>query len=292
MRKAVAGQRGLKSNDHYELVKALEKKALGFRRDILEMTYAAGSGHPGGSLSAIDIITVLYLHAMRIDSKNPHWPDRDRFVLSKGHCVPALYAVLADLGFFPREELLRLRKLGCMLQGHPDMVMTPGVEMSTGSLGQGLSVSCGMALAARLDAKDYRVYCMIGDGESQEGNIWAGAMLAAHKRLSNLTGILDRNGLQIDGTTEHIMSLEPLSEKWRSFGWNVLEIDGHDISQIISALELAKETKDKPTMIVAKTVKGKGISFMENQLAYHGRALTSEEMDRAREELSRRESGA
>lgn len=249
------------------------------------MTYAAGSGHPGGSLSAIDILTVLYYHTMRIDPKNPGWPDRDRFVLSKGHSCPALYAVLADLGFFPKEELMRLRKLGSILQGHPDMTMTPGIEMSTGSLGQGLSTACGMAIAARLDRKDYRVYCMLGDGEAQEGNIWEGAMLAAHLKLDNLTGILDRNMMQIDGTTEEVVSLEPLSEKWRAFGWNVLEIDGHDMFQIISALEVAKGTKGKPTMIIAQTVKGKGISFMENQLAYHGRALTKEEMVKAREEL-------
>jgi transketolase len=268
-----------------ELIENLKRKSRGFRRDILEMTYAAGSGHPGGSLSAIDILTVLYYHTMRIDPKNPGWPDRDRFVLSKGHSCPALYAVLADLGFFPKEELMRLRKLGSILQGHPDMTMTPGIEMSTGSLGQGLSTACGMAIAARLDRKDYRVYCMLGDGEAQEGNIWEGAMLAAHLKLDNLTGILDRNMMQIDGTTEEVVSLEPLSEKWRAFGWNVLEIDGHDMFQIISALEVAKGTKGKPTMIIAQTVKGKGISFMENQLAYHGRALTKEEMVKAREEL-------
>jgi len=274
------------------LVADLKRKAHDFRRDILEMTYAAGSGHPGGSLSAIDILTVLYYHTMRVDPKNPMWPDRDRFVLSKGHSCPALYAILADLGFFPKEELMRLRKPGSILQGHPDMNLTPGVEMSTGSLGQGLSVACGMAIAARLDGKDYRVYCMVGDGEAQEGNIWEGAMLAAHHRLDNLTTILDRNVMQIDGTTEQIMALEPLAEKWRAFGWNVLEIDGHDMVQIISALELAKGTKGKPTMIVANTVKGKGISFMENELAYHGRALTKEEMERAREELREKDESA
>ena len=276
-------------NEYQELMTDLKRKAQGYRLDILEMTYAAGSGHPGGSLSAIDIITVLFNYEMRVDPQNPKWPDRDRFVLSKGHCCPALYAVLADLNFFPKEELMRLRKLGSLLQGHPDMNVTPGIEMSTGSLGQGLSVACGMAVAARLDGKDYRVYCMIGDGESQEGNIWEGAMLASHLKLDNLTTILDRNCLQVDGATECVVSLEPLSEKWRAFGWNVIEIDGHDMYQIISAVELAKKTKGKPTMIIAKTVKGKGISFMENQLAYHGRALTKEEMDRAREELLRKE---
>lgn len=265
------------------------KKAHGFRKDILEMTYAAGSGHPGGSLSAIDILTVLYFYTLHIDPKNPKWSERDRFVLSKGHSCPALYAVLADSGFFPKEELLTLRKFGSVLQGHPDMTITPGIEMSTGSLGQGLSVACGMAIAARLDNKDYRIYCMIGDGESQEGNIWAGAMLIAHLKLDNVTVILDRNGLQIDGTTEQVVSLEPLAEKWKSFGWNTIEIDGHDMLQIMSALDKAKNVKGKPTIIIAKTVKGKGISFMENQLAYHGRALNREEMEKAREELSRTE---
>lgn len=281
---------GLGSTDA-ELIEQLKRKAHEFRRDILEMTYAAGSGHPGGSLSAIDILTVLYYHTMRVDPKNPKWPDRDRFVLSKGHSCPALYAVLADLGFFPKEELKRLRKLGSIIQGHPDMIMTPGIEMSTGSLGQGLSVACGMAIAARLDKKDYRVYCMLGDGEVQEGNVWEGAMLAAHLKLDNLTAILDRNMMQIDGTTEQVMSLEPLAEKWKAFGWNVLEIDGHDMVQIISALESSKRRKGRPTIIIAKTVKGKGVSFMENELVYHGRALTEGEMAKAREELLRKEGG-
>jgi transketolase len=271
------------------LVAELAKKAHGFRQDILEMTYAAGSGHPGGSLSAIDIITVLYFHSMKTDPSNPNWPDRDRFVLSKGHCCPALYAALAGKGFFPKEELMKLRKFGSLLQGHPDMTITPGIEMSTGSLGQGLSVACGMAIAANLDKKDYRVYCLVGDGESQEGNIWVGAMLAAHLKLDNLTAIVDRNGLQIDGTTEQVVSLEPLSDKWRSFGWNVIEIDGHNMFQIISALETAASMKEKPTVIIAKTLKGKGVSFMEAQLVYHGRALTKDEMEKAREELSRTE---
>jgi len=270
-----------------ELVAELVRKAHGFRRDILEMTYAAGSGHPGGSLSAVDIITVLYFHTMRTDPNNPNWPDRDRFILSKGQCCPALYSVLAGKGFYPREELMNLRKFGSLLQGHPDMTVTPGIEMSTGSLGQGLSVACGVAISARLDKKDYRVYCMIGDGESQEGNIWIGVMLAAHLKLDNLTAIVDRNGLQIDGSTEQVLSLEPLSDKWRAFGWNVIEIDGHDMFQTIAALETAAGTKGKPTVIIAKTLKGKGVSFMEGQLVYHGRALTKDEMEKAREELSR-----
>ncbi len=266
-------------------VEELKAKAKMFRRQILEMTFAAGSGHPGGSMSSIDVITALYYNVMRVDPKNPKWQDRDRFVLSKGHVCPAVYAVLADLGFFPKEALLTLRKLGSILQGHPDMHKTPGIEMSTGSLGQGLSVSCGMALAAKIDAKDYRVYCVMGDGEVQEGNIWEGAMLAGHLKLDNLTGILDRNRLQIDGNTEQVMSLDPLPDKWRAFGWNVLEIDGHDMQQILDALDLAKRTKKKPTIIIANTLKGKGVSFMENQAGFHGRALTKDEMAKAMEEL-------
>lgn len=269
-----------------DLIEKLEKKAKRFRRDILEMIFKAGSGHPGGSMSAVDIITALYYYKMNIDPDNPIWEDRDRFVLSKGHVCPALYAVLADLGFFPRKELGNLRQPGSILQGHPDMKKTPGVEMSTGSLGQGLSVACGMALAARLDNKDYTVYCMLGDGEIQEGNIWEAAMFASHERLSNLIAILDRNRLQIDGFTEDVMSLEPLSEKWESFGWEVIELnDGNDIAQVLDTLDRATKTKDKPAIIIADTVKGKGVSFMENKVGFHGRALKPEEMEIAREEL-------
>lgn len=269
-----------------KLIRDLEDKAKLFRREILEMTFKAGSGHPGGSMSAIDIITALYYYKMRIDPKNPKWEDRDRFVLSKGHVCPALYAVLAELGFFPKEALWTLRQLGSILQGHPDMRKTPGVEMSTGSLGQGLSVACGMALAARLDKKDYKVYCMLGDGEAQEGNIWEGAMFAAHEKLDNLIAILDRNRLQIDGFTEDVMSLEPLADKWKAFGWEVLELkDGNNMRQVLTALDKATEIKGKPTIIIADTVKGKGVSFMENQVGYHGRALRPDEMERARKEL-------
>jgi transketolase len=269
-----------------ELIKDLEEKARLFRRLILEMTFKAGSGHPGGSMSAVDILTALYYHEMRVDPKNPMWEDRDRFVLSKGHVCPALYAILAELGFFPKEALWTLRRPDSILQGHPDMRKTPGVEMSTGSLGQGLSVSCGMALAARLDKKDYKVYCMLGDGEVQEGNIWEGAMFAAHEKLDNLIAILDRNRLQIDGFTEDVMSLEPLSEKWKAFGWEVVELkDGNDMRQILEALDKATETKGKPTIIIADTLKGKGVSFMENKVGYHGRALKPDEMERARKEL-------
>lgn len=269
-----------------KLIDEVKTKANKFRREILIMTTEAGSGHPGGSLSAIDIITALYFFKMRIDPKNPKWEDRDRFILSKGHSCPALYAVLAELDFFPKKELWTLRKLGSTLQGHPDMNLTPGIDMSTGSLGQGISVACGMALACKLDEKNYKIYCMIGDGETQEGNIWEGAMFASHYKLDNLTVILDRNRLQIDGTTEQIMSIEPLRDKWVAFGWNVIEINGHDMIQILEALDRAAKVKEKPTIIVAHTIKGKGVSFMENQLEYHGRALTEEELANALEELS------
>ena len=269
-----------------QLIKDLEEKTQLFRREILEMTFKAGSGHPGGSLSAVDIITVLYYHQMRVDPKNPKWADRDRFVLSKGHVCPALYAILAEIGFFPKEALWTLRRPESILQGHPDMRLTPGVEMSTGSLGQGLSVACGMALAARLDEKDYAVYCMLGDGEVQEGNVWEGAMFATHERLDNLIAILDRNRLQIEGFTKDVMNLDPLEDKWKAFGWTVLELeDGNDIKQILNVLDKAVERQGKPKIIIANTIKGKGVSFMENRAEYHGRALSPDEMKRARQEL-------
>jgi transketolase len=269
-----------------QLIKDLEEKTRLFRREILEMTFKAGSGHPGGSLSAVDIITVLYYHQMRVDPKNPKWADRDRFVLSKGHVCPALYAILAEIGFFPKEALWTLRRPESILQGHPDMRLTPGVEMSTGSLGQGLSVACGMALAARLDEKDYAVYCMLGDGEVQEGNVWEGAMFATHERLDNLIAILDRNRLQIEGFTKDVMNLDPLEDKWKAFGWTVLELeDGNDIKQILNVLDKAVERQGKPKIIIANTIKGKGVSFMENRAEYHGRALSPDEMKRARQEL-------
>lgn len=272
--------------DREQLVQDLKLKAKLFRREILEMTFLAGSGHPGGSMSAIDIITVLYYYVMRVDPNNPQWEDRDRFVLSKGHVCPALYTVLAEKGFFPKEALWTLRQPGSILQGHPDMRITPGVDMSTGSLGQGLSVACGMALAARLDNKDYLTYCMMGDGEIQEGNIWEGALFAAHYNLDNLIAILDKNKLQIAGFTEDIIALDPLIDKWEAFGWDVIELpDGNDIDQIIRAFDSLKSLAGKPKIIVAHTVKGKGVSFMEDQPEYHGRALSASEMDRARKEL-------
>jgi transketolase len=249
------------------------------------MTNAAGSGHPGGSLSAADIMTALYFHVMRHDPKNPEWRNRDRFVASKGHSAPALYATLAECGYFPRVELLALRKISGRLQGHPCMRKVNGVDMSTGSLGQGLSAAIGMATVARLDGLDYRVYVLVGDGESQEGQIWEAAMAAAKLKISNLTVFLDRNGLQIDGNTEDIMPLEPLDEKWKAFGWNVLQVNGHCIKSIINAVEKAKKCSDSPTIIIADTTKGRGVSFMENSLNFHGKAPTDEEMEKALDEL-------
>ena len=268
-----------------QLITYLRQLTRTFRREILEMTTRAGSGHPGGSLSSIDVLTALYFHHIRVDPKNPKWEDRDRFILSKGHSCPALYAVLAERGFFSKEILSTLRRYGSILQGHPDMNRTPGIEMSTGSLGQGLSVSCGIALAGKLDGRDYRVYCLMGDGEIDEGSIWEAAMIAPHFKLGNLIGIIDRNMLQIDGTTECVVRLEPLSDKWKAFGWSVVEVDGHDMLQILDALDAASRANDVPTVIIAKTIKGKGVSFMENQLQYHGQSLTEEELVRALEEL-------
>jgi len=245
------------------------------------MIATAGSGHPGGALSSADIVTALYFHVMNIDPKRPDWPDRDRFVLSKGHAAAVLYAALAERGFFPKEELLNYRKTGSMLQGHPDMKATPGLDMTTGSLGQGLSAANGMALAAKLDNKDYRVYVLMGDGETEEGQLWEAAMAAAHYKLDNLTGFIDHNGLQIDGPITEVMSPESIQEKVKAFRWHVIDIDGHDMRQILEAIEEAKTVKSKPTVIVAKTVKGKGVPFMENQVGWHGKAPTLEQAKEA-----------
>lgn len=268
-----------------EKIKELEDKAKVIRRDIIKMLAAAGSGHPGGSLSAADIMTCLYFSKMRHKPNEPKWPDRDRFVLSKGHCAPVLYACLAESGYFPAEELMTLRKTGSRLQGHPDMIKTPGVDMSTGSLGQGLAVGNGMALAAKLDKKDHRVYVVLGDGEIQEGEIWEAAMAAAHYRLDNVCAILDHNGLQIDGANKDVMGIEPVGEKWKAFGWNVININGHSVPDILAALDEAEKAKGKPTIIVADTVKGKCVSFMENVVDYHGKAPTAEEAQCALKEL-------
>ncbi len=274
-----------------ETVRMIAEKARIMRRDIVQMIYTAGSGHPGGSLSAADIIASLYFHVMRHRPQEPDWPDRDRFVLSKGHAAPALYAALAESGYFPVDELLNLRKIGHMLQGHPSMKTTPGVDMSTGSLGQGLSAAIGMALAGRIDGKDYTVYAMLGDGEIEEGQIWEAAMFAAHYRVDNLIAFLDKNGLQIDGPTESVISSEPLADKWRAFGWHVIEIDGHDIPQILDAVEEAKDIKEKPVMIIAHTVKGKGVSFMENVVGFHGKAPNDEQYRQAIAEIGLGEIG-
>jgi transketolase len=263
----------------------LEGIALELRRTIIDTIYEAGSGHPGGSLGIIDVLTCLYWEQMRHDPSNPRWEKRDRLIMSKGHCCPALYAVLAKQGYFPEAWLRTLRKIDSHLQGHPDINKTPGVEFNGGSEGQGLSGAVGMALAGKIDGSKHRVYCIVGDGENQCGQIWEAAMAASHYRLDNLVGILDRNGLQIDGPTEEIMSVEPVAERWRAFGWHVLEIDGHNYEEILSALEKAQRVTGKPTMIVAHTVKGKGISFMEGTLSFHGKAPSHDELAKAHTEL-------
>ena len=263
----------------------LEEKARQIRRLIIRMLAKAGSGHPGGSLSATDLITALFYLFLKHNPQEPSWPDRDRFHMSKGHCCPLWYAVLADSGYFPVDKLWTLRQLGSILQGHPDK-RTPGVDVASGSLGQGLSVSLGMSLGAKVDKKDYRVYVLLGDGEIQEGNIWEAAMAGAHFGRDNLCAILDSNGCQIDGRTCDIMNVEPLAAKWQAFGWHTIEIDGHNMRQIVDAYAQALTVKGKPTIIIARTIKGKGVSFMENVLEFHGRAPTAEEADRALKELA------
>jgi transketolase len=277
--------KNVKPNDFLKKIKKLEDIARETRKWVIKMTHAAGSGHPGGSLSAVEIITVLYFHSMDHHPKEPNWPDRDRFVLSKGHAAPALYAILAQAGYFDVDELIHLRKLGHMLQGHPDSKRTPGVEASTGSEGQGLSMGIGMALGARLDRKFNRVYVMVGDGELNCGQTWEAAMAAAHFKVDNLTVFVDANGLQLDGPTLQIMNTEPIGFKWKSFGWHVIEIDGHDIKEIIHAIDESKKIEGKPTVIIAKTVKGKGVSFMEGAVGFHGKAPNDEEYKQAMKEL-------
>ena len=255
------------------------------RRHVIVMTATAGSGHPGGSLSAADIITALYFKILRHNPRNPQWPERDRFILSKGHAAPILYAALAEADYFPVAELATLRKLDSRLQGHADRKFTPGVEMSAGSLGMGLSFAIGVALAARLNSKTYRAYVLLSDGECEEGQTWEAALAAAHFKLDNLTAIVDYNGMQLSGWTRDIMNLEPFIQKWQAFGWHTIDIDGHGFDQILSACQGAAETKGKPSVIVARTVKGKGVSFMENNAAFHGKAPTWEEAERALKEL-------
>ena len=266
-------------------IKNLEEISRNIRRNIIEMVYSASSGHPGGSLSITDILTVLYFYEMNVNIDNPKDEDRDRLVLSKGHCSPALYAVLAEKGYFPKEDLKTFRKIDSYLQGHPDMKKIPGVDMSSGSLGQGLSVSNGMALAGKLDKKDYRVYCVMGDGEIEEGEVWEAAMTSSHYKLDNLCVIVDNNNLQIDGKINEVMSPYPIDKKFEVFGFNVININGHDFNEIITALETAKKIKEKPTVIIAKTIKGKGISYMENEASWHGKAPNEEQYNIAIEEL-------
>ena len=270
--------------DKHQSIDELVAITKELRRDVVELTFTAGSGHPGGSLSEIEILTALYFRVMRHDPRNPAWPERDRFVLSKGHACPGLYVVLAKCGYFPREELWTFRQIGSRIQGHAH-IMTPGVEMNSGSLGQGLSFAIGAALAANLDRKDYRVNVLLGDGECDEGQVWEAAMAAAHYKLDNLTAFVDRNRIQNDRFTSEVMELEPLARKWRAFGWKVIEIDGHDIGQVLEAIDKAYRTQGRPTMIIAHTIKGKGVSFMENNPDFHGRAPSKEEYEQAMKEL-------
>ena len=267
-------------------IEDLKQKAKEIRKDIIEEVYNAKSGHPGGSLSIADIMAVLYFYELKIDEKNPRWEDRDRVVLSKGHCSPALYAALAERGFFSKETLKSFRKIDSNLQGHPDLNKVQGVDMTSGSLGQGLSVANGMAISAKMDNKNYRVYVILGDGEIEEGQVWEAAMTANKYKLDNLCVIVDNNNLQIDGTIEEVMSSYPIDEKFKSFGFNVLSINGNNIEEIINAFESAKQTKDKPTCIIAKTIKGKGVSFMENKAEWHGKAPNEEEYIQAMKELN------
>jgi len=268
-----------------DLISALEDQALEIRKDILRMIHTARAGHPGGSLSITDVVTALYFHFLRLNPDDPKWPERDRFILSKGHACPVWYAALARRGYFPVEELLTLREINGRLQGHPDMLKTPGLDISTGSLGQGLSAAVGMALGLKLDDLDARVYVILGDGEINEGQIWEAAMAASKFRLDNLIAFLDYNNLQLDGTCDNVMPIEPVVEKWRAFNWEVFEINGHDMSQIVNTIERAQEVVGKPSMIIAHTIKGKAVSFMENECEWHGKAPNDEEYRLAMDEL-------
>jgi len=269
-----------------EEIAFLKRKAIEIRKSLLTMIYEAKTGHTGGSLSNTDILTVLYYKIMNIDPNNPNWEERDRYVQSKGHSVESLWAILADKGFFPKEELKTFSKFNSRLIGHPNNKV-PGIEMNTGSLGHGLPISVGMALAAKMDGKSYRVYTLMGDGEQAEGSVWEGAMAASQYKLDNLTAFIDRNRLQITNNTEDVMGLEPLGDKWRSFGWEVVEVDGNDVEELVNVLSKTPKTSGKPTLILANTVKGKGISFAENQVGWHHRVPTEEEYNQAMEELSK-----
>jgi transketolase len=266
----------------------LESRANAIRKEVVKMIANAGAGHPGGSLSIVEVIVCLYFKLMRIDPANPRWPERDRFILSKGHSSPTLYAALAELGFFGKDHLMTFDHVNSILQGHPDMKSTPGIDMSTGSLGQGLSAGLGMALAGRLKKKDFHIYILIGDGEQQEGQVWEAIMLADRYRLDNLTVIVDENMLQLMGPIEQLMpASRPMPEKWRAFGWNVLEMDGHNIPEILETLSLARNTRGGPTVVFSYTIKGKGVSFMENQTSWHSRTLTPDELNQALGELEK-----
>jgi len=266
-------------------IKELEEISSTTRKLILETLAEAKSGHPGGSLSAVEILVALYYDVMRHDPKNPKWPDRDRFILSKGHAAPLLYSILAQQGYFPIEQLKTLRKINSMLQGHPDTKKTPGIEMCAGSEGVGLSFAIGEALAARIDKRNYRVYVMMGDGEQQEGQIWEAAMCASKYGLDSVTAIIDRNGIQQDGLTEQIMPIEPLAAKWKAFNWNVIEVDGYDFQQILGAFSRAKQVRHQPTIIIAHTTKGKGVEFMEWAPEYHGKVPDKETVNKIIREM-------
>ena len=282
---------GLKANVNAAVeARSLSVKEMGavakrLRRHIISMTGKAGSGHPGGSLSAVEIVTALYFGWLRHNPKDPRWSDRDRFILSKGHAAPLLYAALAECGYFPVEKLSTLRQLDSYLQGHTDRTVTPGVEMSAGSLGQGLSFAIGVALAGRLNSQEYMVYVLLGDGECDEGQVWEAAMAAAHFKLDNLVAIVDNNGQQIDGWNRDVMNLDPFNKKWQAFGWHVIEVDGHNLPQLIDAFNRAKLVKGQPAVIIAHTIKGKGVSFMENNSDFHGKAPTAAEVEIALKEL-------
>lgn len=265
-------------------IKELKKKSIELRKDVLKMLTLAGSGHTGGSLSIVDILAALYYYELRNNPKDPKWPGRDRFLLSKGHACPALYAILAEKGYFNKEDLLALRKLGSKLQGHPQMGL-PGIEISSGSLGQGLSIANGMALSAHLDNLDTRIYCLMGDGETNEGQVWEAAMTASHYKLDNVCAIIDFNKLQIDGFCCEVKDMGVYLDKWKSFGWHVIETDGHDIEKLMNSFDKAKTVKGLPTVIVAHTIKGKGVSFVENKAEWHGIAPKKEEYERAIKEL-------
>ena len=269
------------------LRKDLEKKACKVRMGVIEGVYNAKSGHPGGSLSICDILTYLYFARMHVDPKNPKMEDRDRLVLSKGHCAPALYSVLAQRGFFDPEELKKLRHIGAMLQGHPDMKHIPGVDMSSGSLGQGISAACGIALSGKIASSSYKVYCVLGDGEIEEGQVWEAAMFAAHYKLDNLVAVVDNNGLQIDGKITDVMSPMPIDQKFESFGWHVITVDAHDFDALERAFDEAEKISGQPVAIIQKSVKGKGVSFMENQVGWHGKAPNEEEYKSAMAELQK-----